>query len=78
MKHKIQIAFPQWKGEMNAWGNSMLDAVQILSEMLAIGFGMPKETFRDMTKDGPHLLAPTGSDLNKYGDVGRVLAGFHT
>ena len=26
---------------------------------------------------GPHLLAPTGSDLAKLGAVGTVLAGFH-
>jgi isopenicillin N synthase-like dioxygenase len=26
----------------------------------------------------PHLLAPTGSDLQKYGDKDTILAGFHT
>ena len=71
-------AFPQWKDSMNSWGGHMLDAVHILSEMVAIGFKMPRETFRDMTQLGPHLLAPTGSDLNVYGKVGTVLAGFHT
>ena len=26
---------------------------------------------------GPHLLAPTGSDLQKYGQEGTVFAGYH-
>merc|ERR1711912_221683 len=26
---------------------------------------------------GPHLLAPTGSDFNTYGQNGTVLAGYH-
>jgi hypothetical protein len=63
---------------MNGWGHHMLDAIHILCDMLSMGFNMPKETLRKLTEFGPHLLAPTGSDLNKYGQVGRVLAGFHT
>lgn len=26
---------------------------------------------------GPHLLAPTGSDLSKYGQLNNVFAGYH-
>ena len=63
---------------MNNWGHHMLDAIEILSEMIAIGFGMPKDTLRNMINMGPHLLAPTGSDLAKHGQAGTVLAGFHT
>ncbi|KAM0338777.1 hypothetical protein ACHAPU_011200 [Fusarium lateritium] len=29
-------------------------------------------------KSAPHLLAPTASDLNKYGEKDTILAGFHT
>ncbi|KAK6835185.1 hypothetical protein PG987_009879 [Apiospora arundinis] len=32
----------------------------------------------DATKYGPHLLAPTASDLSKYGKKDSILAGFHT
>lgn len=28
-------------------------------------------------QDGPHLLAPTGSDFSRHGQEGTVLAGFH-
>lgn len=62
---------------MNGWGNRMHDAVEVLSKMIAIGFDLSPDTFTDMTKFGPHLLAPTGSDLMKYGKVDTVLAGFH-
>ena len=27
--------------------------------------------------NGPHLLAPTGSDMSKFGTIGTVFAGFH-
>ncbi|KAJ3025435.1 hypothetical protein HDV00_012716 [Rhizophlyctis rosea] len=74
----IPSGFPQWSETMNSWGTRMHDAISTLSEMLAIGFGLPRNTFTDLTAFGPHLLAPTGSDLSKYGKVGTVLAGFHT
>lgn len=30
-----------------------------------------------MDFQGPHLLAPTGSDLSKYGNLNSVFAGYH-
>jgi isopenicillin N synthase-like dioxygenase len=71
-------AFPDWTERMNAWGDKMHLAIHTLAEMLAIGFGLPIDTFTKLTENGPHLLAPTGSDLELYGKVGTVLAGFHT
>ncbi|KAI8846952.1 hypothetical protein BC829DRAFT_397513 [Chytridium lagenaria] len=56
----IPKAFPQWEGLMNGWGKLLHDGVDVLSQMLA-------DTFSKMAKYGPHLLAPTGSDLSKYG-----------
>lgn len=38
--------------------------------------GVPQNLFTDRMVGGSHLLAPTGSDLQKY-DVGTILAGFH-
>ncbi|KAI8592548.1 hypothetical protein BDZ88DRAFT_406897 [Geranomyces variabilis] len=74
----VPAAFPQWESVMNTWGTLMHDAVSGLAEMLAVGYGLPRDTFVKMAQYGPHLLAPTGSDLEKYGKVGTVLAGFHT
>merc|ERR1719160_957179 len=55
----------------------MLNALEVVAEMLAVGYGLPVGTFRDMMQQAPHLLAPTGSDLDKYGEVGTVFAGYH-
>jgi len=68
--------FPQWESTMNRWGYLMHDCVFTVSEMLAIGLGLPETTFTERMKLGAHLLAPTGSDLDRY-DVGTVFAGFH-
>nr|CAG8438498.1 9090_t:CDS:2 [Entrophospora candida] len=51
------------------------EAVVDLVEMTSVGFGMPANYLPDLTKKGPHLLAPTRSDLNKYGKLGTILAG---
>jgi isopenicillin N synthase-like dioxygenase len=66
-----------WVPTMESWGKKLLEAGITLAEMAAVGFGLPKNTFTDLLKYGPHLLAPTASDLNKYGKLGQILAGFH-
>lgn len=73
----IPAAFPEWKGTMDSWGNKMLAALVSTAGLAAIGMGLPENTFMDMMNNGPHLLAPTGSDFNKYGAEGTVLAGYH-
>ncbi|TXG56320.1 hypothetical protein EZV62_017633 [Acer yangbiense] len=49
----------------------------VVAEMAAIGFGLPKDTFTSIMKQAPHYLAPTGSDLRRYGQEGSVSAGYH-
>ncbi|KAI0598925.1 Clavaminate synthase-like protein [Biscogniauxia sp. FL1348] len=68
----------RWTPVMEKWGNSMKSAVTGLAEMAAVGMGLPAETFSDAGRHGPHLLAPTASDLTKYGSLDTILAGFHT
>ncbi|KAF4921857.1 hypothetical protein CGCVW01_v005713 [Colletotrichum viniferum] len=68
----------RWPGAMNKWGSSMKAAVTGLAEMAAVGLGLPADTFSAAGKYGPHLLAPTASDLVKYGKQDTILAGFHT
>lgn len=68
----------RWEPVMEKWGKSMKNAVQGVAEMTALGLGMSKETFTDASRYGPHLLAPTASDLVKYGQKNTILAGFHT
>ena len=61
---------------MDKWGNKLLDAVKTVAEMSAIGMGLESQTFLNYMNGGAHLLAPTGSDLDKN-EVGAILAGFH-
>lgn len=46
---------------MTTWGNKMLAAVHRVSQMAAVGFGLPAEAFTQRMAYGPHLLAPTGT-----------------
>ncbi|RYP63384.1 hypothetical protein DL770_009398 [Monosporascus sp. CRB-9-2] len=68
----------RWTPVMEKWGRSMKSAVSGLGEMAAVGLGLPASTFTDAGRYGPHLLAPTASDLVKYGQKDTILAGFHT
>ncbi|KAL7894431.1 hypothetical protein HDV63DRAFT_398868 [Trichoderma sp. SZMC 28014] len=68
----------RWAPTMNQWGSSMKNAVSNLSEMAALGLGLEAEYFSNAGRYGPHLLAPTASDLNKYSSLDTILAGFHT
>lgn len=73
----IPEGFPEWKETMDSWGSKMISAVEVAAEMAAIGFGLPKDAFTSLMKQGPHLLAPTGSDLHRHGHEGTVFAGYH-
>ncbi|KAH7544767.1 hypothetical protein FEM48_Zijuj01G0021200 [Ziziphus jujuba var. spinosa] len=73
----IPAGFPEWKETMDSWGYKMISAIEAVAEMAAIGFGLPKDAFTSLMKQGPHLLAPTGSDLQRYGKEGTVFAGYH-
>ncbi|KAI0660332.1 Clavaminate synthase-like protein [Cubamyces menziesii] len=75
---KAEAIRERWTPIMEKWGSSMKTAVENLAEMAAIGLGLPRETFKEAGRYGPHLLAPTASDLVKYGKKDTILAGFHT
>mgnify|MGYP001603871438 CR=1 FL=1 len=60
---------------MSSWGNHMHAAVLTIAEMAAVGFGLPADTLTNMAKGGPHLLAPTASDLQQYNKPNTILAG---
>eukprot|EP00002_Diphylleia_rotans_P021080 TRINITY_DN40_c0_g1_i1.p2 TRINITY_DN40_c0_g1~~TRINITY_DN40_c0_g1_i1.p2 ORF type:complete len:347 (+),score=50.24 TRINITY_DN40_c0_g1_i1:52-1092(+) len=74
----IPAAFKDpWPTTMDQWGRRLLDAVDVVCQMAAISFGLPQDTFTSLMQNGPHLLAPTGSDLSKYHNKGDIFAGFH-
>ena len=55
----------------------MYDAVRTASEAIALGLELERNTFSSMMDGGVQLLAPTGSDLDKYTQKNDILAGFH-
>lgn len=67
----------QWATVLNKWGDLMLSSVSVVARMIAVGIGLPVDTLTDLMHQGPHLLAPTGSDLSKFGDLDTIFAGFH-
>lgn len=69
--------FPEWRGVMNTWGDKLLAAGMAVAELAALGFGLPADTFSSRMNCGPHLLAPTASDLYRFGAKGTILAGYH-
>jgi len=69
---------PTWEETLNKWGNSMKNAVEGVAQMSSLGFGLERTKFTDAGTYGPHILAPTASDLNKYGTKDTILAGFHS
>ena len=36
---------PEWSTVMDGWGNKMLNSVQVIAEMAAVGFNMPQDAF---------------------------------
>lgn len=66
--------FADWVSTMDTWGHLMLDTIKTVSEMVALGLGLDKDVFTQRMQYGPHLLAPTGTDLLKHGEVWRWMA----
>jgi len=69
--------FPEWPTTMNKWGNLMMQTINTVAQMIGHGYGLDGDTFTNLLNEGPHLLAPTGSDLNKWNALGSIFAGFH-
>ncbi|EFN59425.1 hypothetical protein CHLNCDRAFT_19374 [Chlorella variabilis] len=73
----LPAAFPEWRQVMDGWGGKLLGAVATVAEMAARGFGLEADAFTARMQHAPHLLAPTGADLDRHGRLGTVVAGFH-
>jgi len=66
-----------WAHTMNTWGNKLFDSVWDISGALARGLELPENSFQERMLRGPHLLAPTGTDLKRFGGLHTVMAGYH-
>jgi len=70
MTNLVPEAFSDWVAEMEKWGGQIKRAVEGVSESLAVGLGLEKDTLTKAAEFGSHLLAPTATDLKKYGKEG--------
>lgn len=73
----VPASIPEWETVMNTWGNKLLGCVTAVAEMAATGFGLESDAFSSRMSMGPHLLAPTATDLSRFGKEGTVCAGYH-
>ncbi|KAL3133074.1 hypothetical protein ABBQ38_006976 [Trebouxia sp. C0009 RCD-2024] len=73
----VPANFPEWPAVMTTWGNKMLAAVHTVAQMAAVGFGLPPDAFTERMAYGPHLLAPTGADLEAHNSLNMCYAGYH-
>lgn len=75
-EHTNPSDFPDFSKTMESWGTNLMNCVSTVSEMSAIGLDLPIDFFTKKTENGHNILAPTGSDLNRY-KKGTIFAGFH-
>lgn len=78
MSNVVPAAFASsWDPIMDACGGQLQAGVHAVVEMLEVGLGLEKGRLSNAGEYGPHLLAPTATDLKKYGKEGEIFAGFH-
>jgi len=70
-------AYPEWGACAVLWRGHMLQAITTFVEMLAIGLDAPPDIFTRLMRCAPHLLAPTGTNVRRFGRPGAVWAKFH-
>lgn len=69
--------FPDWEDKMDKWGYGLSRMGEKISVLLSMALGLGPHVIKNLIKDGPHLLSPTGSNLDKHGENNTILAGFH-
>lgn len=68
--------FPEFTEVVDIWGNTMLQSVHTVAQMLEQGLQLPKNSFTHLLKNGNTVVGPTGSDLGVY-KKNTVFAGMH-
>lgn len=64
----------EWEPKMNTWGNKLLQTVKKVTGIIETELNTE---LLDLLDGGNHLLAPTGTDISKFGTPGTVYASFH-
>jgi isopenicillin N synthase-like dioxygenase len=75
----VPAGFEDWVRESALWASEMIVSCFTAVDMFSIGADMRDPTLlRELLDCGPHLFAPTGCDLSKYGKPGTVIANWHS
>ena len=61
LEHVVPRGMPRWRETLDAWGGSLVDTVETVAQLLAVGYGLRDDTFTRLLEPGHHLLAPTGA-----------------
>ena len=64
----------EWEHKMNTWGNKLLQTVKKVTGIIEAELNTELLHLLD---GGNHLLAPTGTDISKFGTPETVYASFH-
>ena len=65
-----------WRDTMNNWGYKMSNVIKKVTGVLDATLNL-SSPLTPLLDGGSHLLAPTGTDLTRYGENGTVFAGYH-
>ena len=61
LEQVVPRGMPAWRGTLDAWGGSLVDTVETIALLLAVGYGLREDAFTELLEAGHHLLAPTGA-----------------
>ncbi len=73
----IPKQFNEWETTFNELGNEFMKVHDKLLSILETELNLPENYLTSLCHNGNHMIAPTFSNLNKYGTLGQILAGFH-
>lgn len=68
--------FPEFENVMSSWGNQLLRAGETVSEMIAVGFKMERDSFLKKTKGAHSLLSPSAINLKGLNEE-TVISSIH-
>lgn len=74
----IPTEIPNWCETIENMGECFMNIYDSLLLLLAEELNVEKSYFQDLCHNGNHMIAPTFSDLSKYGKLNTILAGFHS
>ena len=67
----------EWEEPMNKWGAKMLTVIKKVTKLIELGLELETGSLLNLLSGGSHLLAPTGTNIEKYNEINTIYAGYH-